>query len=310
MSPSPLQHSADLVGRIWRHPANRPLPVRLGRLAAFGGYQLRKQLGLFPAAGEAITWERGLRVQLLRDSQLSQACLYYGLGDWPSMQFLLRALRPGDLCADIGANVGLYSLLLASVVGPARLHAFECLPRNAERLRHNLALNGFGATHVHACALGAVDGPVTLQRSDDDATASICPDAGSAAEATGSLTVPCRRLDGFAWPERFLYIKIDVEGAEQLVLEGASGLLAAAPPWIWSFECLDLQQRLGSSREGLLAAFARWGYRFFLYDPESNRLVPFGPHSRRRDDNVLAIHSDALGAVTVRLCGADRPAPG
>ena len=74
---------------------------------------MQKQLGLFHAQGRVIPWIDGLRVRLLSSSQKSQACLYYGTPDWPSMQFLRRYLRTGDLCADIGANVGIYSLLLA-----------------------------------------------------------------------------------------------------------------------------------------------------------------------------------------------------
>ena len=46
------------------------------------------------------------------------------------MQLLRRYLRPGDLCADIGANVGIYSLLIARHAGPVNVHAFECLPSN------------------------------------------------------------------------------------------------------------------------------------------------------------------------------------
>jgi len=91
-----------------------------------------------------IPWVDGLRVRLLASSQQSQACLYYGLSDWPSMQFLRSYLRPGDLCADIGANVGLYSLLMARQAGAASVHAFECLPGNIGKLQANLRLNGYG----------------------------------------------------------------------------------------------------------------------------------------------------------------------
>lgn len=117
-----------------------------------------------------------------------------------------------------------------------------------------------------------------------------------------------RRLDGFHWPARFAYIKIDVEGAEQLVLQGSEQLLREAPPMVWSFEWLNTQQRLGSSKAALLEAFANWRYQFFLYRPALNRLVPFiadanGHFPRRDDDNILAIHSGAIAVVARRLCG-------
>ena len=116
-----------------------------------------------------------------------------------------------------------------------------------------------------------------------------------------------RRLDGFTWPGRFAYIKIDVEGAEQLVLSGSKQLLQKRAPMVWSFEYLDTQQRLGSSKAALLEAFAHWSYSFYLYRPGLNRLVPFipdasGAYPAREDDNVLAIHASAIDQVAQRLC--------
>ena len=116
-----------------------------------------------------------------------------------------------------------------------------------------------------------------------------------------------RRLDGFTWPGRFAYIKIDVEGAEQLVLSGSKQLLQKRAPMVWSFVYLDTQQRLGSSKTALLEAFACWGYSFYLYRHGLNRLLPFipdasGAYPAREDDNVLAIHASAIDQVAQRLC--------
>ena len=107
------------LSKIWGHPANRhaggvsAVARCFLRSGSWGSYQLKKKLGLFSPQGRVISWVDGLQVRLLGSSQQSQACFYYGLYDWPSMQFLRRFVRHGDLCADIGANVGTYSLLLA-----------------------------------------------------------------------------------------------------------------------------------------------------------------------------------------------------
>jgi hypothetical protein len=89
------------------------------------------------------------------------------------------------------------------------------------------------------------------------------------------------------------YINIDVEGAEQLVLAGSEQLLQDAPPLVWSFEWLDIMQRLGSSPEALLEAFAYWDYRFFLYRPHANRLVSF------------EADASAVDRVVRRMCGLE-----
>ena len=176
--PSPLPYG---LRKIWSHPANRaPGGLRaaarcLRRSYAWESYQLQKRLGLFPRQGRVVPWIDGLQVRLLTSSQQSQACLYYGTPDWPSMQFLRRYLRPGDLCADIGANVGIYSLLIARHAGPAQVHAFESLPGNIPKLRANLRLNRLDAVTVHELALADRDGLVQLHSSDGDSTASISP---------------------------------------------------------------------------------------------------------------------------------------
>ena len=119
-----------------------------------------------------------------------------------------------------------------------------------------------------------------------------------------------RRLDSVSWPSRFAYIKIDVEGAEQLLLQGSEQMLRRWAPMVWSFEYLATQQRLGSSKAELLEAFAHWNYQFFLYRPALNRLVSFIPDAhgsfpQRDDDNVLAIHASAINLVARRLGGIE-----
>ncbi len=290
--------------RIWSHPAHSSLWLKLHHSQLWLRYQIRKQLDLLPPDGRLIRWgpDRSLRIQLHPSSQLSQVCLYYAQPDWPSTSFLLRYLRRGDLCVDIGANVGVYTLLMASIAGPEQVHSFECLPDNVRKLRHNLTLNDFEAVHVHPVALANGNGDWLLDLSDSDATASLTPRGGPG--GGGRLLVPASRLDAFAWPQPLAYVKIDVEGAERLVLEGASSLLDDCPPWVWSFECL------GDSfeQEELLSLFRGFHYHLALFDPEASRLVPYekdeqGRYPLRQDDNSLAIHDTALAIVATRLCG-------
>jgi len=227
--------------KLWSHPANlapgglRALVRCLGRSSAWASYQLQKRLGLFPNQGRLIPWIDGLKVRLLTSSKQSQACLYYGTPDWPSMQFLRRYLRPGDLCADIGANVGIYTLLIARHAEPANVHAFECLPGNVPKLPANLRLNGLDAVTVHELALADCNCLVQLHASDGDSTASISsysspPESYDESDLKGR--VQARRLDSYRWLDRFAYIKVDVEGAEQLVLQGSEQLLCRAPPMV------------------------------------------------------------------------------
>lgn len=168
--------------KIWGHSANSDpgggsaVARCLFRSGTWGSYQLKKRLKLFLPQGSVIPWDDGLQVRLLGSSQHCQACFYYGLSDWPPMQFLRRFARHGDLCADIGANVGTYSLLLARHAGASQVHCFEVPARKYPQAARNLRLNGFDGPEgvvEHDVALADCDGLVLLNVSDGDSTASI-----------------------------------------------------------------------------------------------------------------------------------------
>ena len=134
--------------------------------------------------------------------------------------------RPGMRCADVGANVGYFSLLLARCVAPGgSVVAFEAQPENAERARRNVALNGLdGTIAVVQAAVCDRGGTVALRKGATAAEFSIV--GGDGAEET----VPAVTLDEQFADGRLDLVKIDVEGAEELVLRGMTRLLAEARP--------------------------------------------------------------------------------
>lgn len=154
---------------------------------------------------------------------------------------LLRLVRSGFTCADVGAHYGYFSLLLAHAVGTeGRVVAFEGSPHNARILRRNLALNRL-TDRVEVVDSIVADG--------SQATYALWPArSGAATEWTLSaefaaredvtptvrkpLIVPATTLDE-AFSDRALdLLKVDVEGAEALVLAGAARLLREARPSI------------------------------------------------------------------------------
>jgi FkbM family methyltransferase len=75
------------------------------------------------------------------------------------------SLRPGMVVADVGANLGLYTLLAAERVGPAgRVHSFEPDPQNAALLRRNVAANVYNNVVLHEAAVADRQGVVALHR--------------------------------------------------------------------------------------------------------------------------------------------------
>jgi FkbM family methyltransferase len=144
---------------------------------------------------------------------------------------IAQLVHPGMVVADIGANLGYFTLLLADLVGPeGRVHAFEPNPRMTERLARSLDVNGFLArTAIHNVALGAADGEkmvfVVPPSEPKNAYLRPCPDE-TAGDGDGDI-VETRRLDSRGDWAAIDFAKIDVEGAEELVWAGAAGLLEA-----------------------------------------------------------------------------------
>jgi FkbM family methyltransferase len=145
---------------------------------------------------------------------------------WPS-----RAFRPSaaQTVVDVGANAGIFATVAGSWVGPlGRLVAVEPNPIVVGRLRRNLHQNGLDSRSVViAAGLSDHEGRATLQVGANTATGTL---ASSSVDA-GALhfEVIVRSLDAIADElnlQRVDLLKIDVEGSEIAVLDGAQGVLA------------------------------------------------------------------------------------
>jgi FkbM family methyltransferase len=146
--------------------------------------------------------------------------IYVGLLEFADMMLPLHFLREGDLFLDIGANVGAYTVL-ASGISKARTWAFEPDPLTLERLKRNITVNGLEAlVRVFEFALGAEQGEVAF---------TIGRDAGNriaAAKETNARMTRLEQLDAIVKDSNPIMIKMDIEGGEEGVLQGAKTLLA------------------------------------------------------------------------------------
>jgi FkbM family methyltransferase len=198
----------------------------------------------------------------------------YFFGVWePAITALYRAaLKPGDVVVDVGANVGTHALLAARLVGPTgRVHAVEASPWIHARLRQNVADNGLaGTVRTYNLAATETAGPVTvfLHDATNLGGTTILP---SEADRTGAVREAV--VDGLPLPEmlpiaelqKARLIKIDVEGAEWLVVRGLRPvlqLLRADAEILVEVNPAALA-RLGGSVEAFLGMFAEAGFQPF-----------------------------------------------
>jgi FkbM family methyltransferase len=210
-------------------------------------------------------------------------------------RLLLQVLREGDTAIDVGANVGFFSILAAALVGKAgKVVCFEPDPANRARLANNLSINGFAnAVVVDNPAIdkaGAVDFYINSDNSGGNALwdpAQFPGNVKSQAEKKVSklqattIDAEVKRLR-LSKPK---LIKVDTEGADQKVLEGAKKLLAkAAVPFVVSELHEFGLQRMGGSQESFRGYMEGLGYSTFTlyYSGAMPKLVPPGTKIRSK----------------------------
>ena len=136
---------------------------------------------------------------------------------------LSAVLDDVDTFIDIGANVGLFSVMLSKIrqVRPLECHAFEANPDTYARLQKNAAAHGVIA---HNVALSNEDGEKRFVAGAVSHVFTTVEHQSAYSLPAETMTLPCRRLDGFSFRGHALALKIDVEGQEREVLQGAEAL--------------------------------------------------------------------------------------
>jgi FkbM family methyltransferase len=154
------------------------------------------------------------------------------------LRLIQEVVRPGWICADIGANVGTITALLAERVTPSGLvYAFEAHPKNAETLRRNLKEEQIGNAKVEN--LIVADGSQQRMwlypgRQHSEAEWNIMGHDVEGNETERELSVPAVSLDEYFPPgARLNFVKIDVEGAEGMVIKGMRRILQEARPVVF-----------------------------------------------------------------------------
>lgn len=139
---------------------------------------------------------------------------------------LEKLIRENDVCLDIGGNIGIYSVFMASKAHQGRVISFEPVPINRGILALNIHLNGINNVEVKDYAINDYSGTTQFTVCEDAAYSSII--STNRKKEARLLEVPSRTLDDLFAVEgkKIDIIKIDVEGAELHVLKGGEQLLS------------------------------------------------------------------------------------
>lgn len=218
---------------------------------------------------------------------------YFGLHEFSDMAFVLHMLREDDLFADVGANVGSYSVLASGVTG-ARTIGFEPVPDTFRKLMRNVDINGIAHRFTgHNIGLSACEDTLRFTSGLDTVNHVV---VGASVEDT--IDVPVRRFDDMLAGEVPVVIKIDVEGWEAEVVEGMPQTLA--DPRLLAIiaetnESSARYQAAGTDRFG--EAMRTHGFTAYTYDPFKRALIKGGSSHN-------TIYARDLDAIKPRLATA------
>ncbi len=225
--------------------------------------------------------------------------IYAGLAEFEDMGFLMHFLRPDDLFVDVGANVGVYTVLAAKIVEATSV-AIEALPGTYAKLIRNIVINHIGE-RVEAlnCALGAEEGTLYFTK-DLDTMNHVVPAHDGQHE--NICPVPVKRLDDVLEGRIPRLIKIDVEGYETPVIQGATTVLAEPEQCAVIMELNGCGARYGFDDMNLHHRMLQMGFCAVRYQPFERKICLLEePNSA---GNTIYLKESTMDDATLRLKNA------
>lgn len=188
-----------------------------------------------------------------------------------------RLMRAGDVAMDVGANQGLFTAAFGSIA--SKVIAVEPIPWQAERVRANIALNQYKDAHVFEGAVSDQEGETTLRFGGQESTSSIVWQHKNGRELQVKTTTLDKLIDIFGLT-RVDFIKLDIEGAEEIALEGGKRMLSEMKP-VLCLEASDMPQF-----ERISKFLAGFGYARFKFD-RRGMLHKVGDQLSESVDNIF-----------------------
>ena len=191
--------------------------------------------------------------------------IYYHLDgkEWfeTGCKMLSPYLPSGGVAIDVGANLGLISGIMSTVVGPAgQVHSFEPSPVSYRKLQETITVNGYKNIQTYNVGCGESDRSITIYCPKSSGNATMRPDPGMERSAIDRYTVNIVNLDAFLGPklDRFDFFKVDSEGFEDEIVAGAVGILTKFKPVIY----IELSAKHLASSQKAANILTGLGYTF------------------------------------------------
>lgn len=250
---------------LFRSPYNRAHPVMaMYRFFYWKWIRLMKKRNV-----PFKVWENR-KLMVNYDSFHSMWLMYNYIVDWEEFNLIRDYLGNGDVVADVGANMGYYTVWMSKFIGNGKVHSFEPDQENFKRLMENCSLNKLANVSANNVALSNQSGSLLF-------TSSLDGENHLSLDATkGTVKVEALTFDEYSKMKEvsnYTYVKVDIEGFEYFFLQGATALIKNKLIDIIQLEINAQVKNSNTSIDDLLLLISRSGYALCRYDVAQKQLV-------------------------------------
>lgn len=276
---------------IWKHPLNKD--KKLKSILKFFLWQIATNLW---NASFVYDWINGSRLIVRKGMTGATGNIYVGLMEYEDMSFLLHYLHKDDLFFDIGANVGVYTIL-ASKVKNSQTICIEPLPSTYEKLKDNIQINRL--TNVTSLNIGLSSEKSKLYFTTDKDTMN----GVALLSNKNTQEIDVDTLDNLARIHGIpKIIKIDVEGYESNIILGGKSTLINETVEVIILELNGSGLKYGFNDDEIHTDLKTFGFDSFTYNPFKRELIKlekYGTH------NTIYIRKSVIEKIEKIIQDAD-----
>lgn len=215
--------------------------------------------------------------------------------------FMKTYLVPGDYVIDVGSNIGTTTLSAALSVGAeGKVFSFEPNPRIFMYQKENISLNNLRNVEIHNLAIGNESGKIYLMDISSDVLNQVAMEIGE-----NVIEVPIKTLDQlkFNSNKKIALLKVDVEGYEKFVFEGAQRLLENVQCIYFEAWCKHFE-KFEYSLDEIRNILAGKHFKVYKFKNSSSQITPLPTiYQPKKCENLIAIKNleDFLSRTSMRL---------
>ena len=244
---------------------------------------------------QIIKWIENLKLSVNKGMHGATGCIYVGLPEFNDMSFLLHYLKPDSFFIDIGANVGVYTLL-ASGHNKCKSISIEPLPQTYQNLKKNIELNKL-ENKVKSLNIGLSQQQEELYFTNDGDTVNhVVPE-----KSNNTTTVKVETLNQI-FPQQITnetLLKIDVEGFEYNVLKGGYEVLKNKNVKAIIIELNGCSERYGLNDGMVDELLIQNGFKKYDYNPFERSLSVI--ENFHTEENTLYLRASAIEEISSQL---------